>query len=307
MTDDDNVPALYRELLRAACEHAGLGSVSAHLIKLTNNAVFSLAHDPYVVRIAGSDVIGAQADKTIAFAHWLAANDVPTIVPLETVTQPFDVDGHAVTIWHRVETTGAKPTVGDLAGILRRLHASTGDGLGLPAWDQIGSIRDRLAGQDVLTNDQAHFLTDQIDELAEAITQVEYLLPAGPIHGDAHTGSLIAGLGGVVICDFDTAAHGPREWDLIPLAANTARFAELTDEQDQMAAAYGLDIRDWEHYATMRRIRELQVLVAPLPILADDPGVRDQWEIRYDSLRTGDTEAIWTPWSKVDLAAKKKP
>lgn len=306
MTEHGSAPDRYRTLLRLACENVGLDASGARLIKLTNNAVFSLAREPYVVRIAASDLISAQAAKTIAFARWLSENNVSTIRPLEVIAQPFGVDGHAVTVWHRVETTGSRPTVEHLASVLRQLHRNTDVIPELPAWDQVGSIRDRLAAQDVLSSDQASFLSDQVEALAEAIDDVQYVLPVGPIHGDAHIASLIAGPGGAVLCDFDTAAHGPREWDLMPTAANTARFAHMTDDQDRMAAAYGFDIREWEHYPTMRRIRELQVLVAPLPILAIDPGVRAQWELRYDSLRTGDTEAVWTPWSRVDLAATTK-
>jgi Ser/Thr protein kinase RdoA (MazF antagonist) len=300
---DDRVPAELQDVLRQACDQTGLDPVGARLIKLTNNAVFSLAHDPYVVRIAASDLVGRQAGTTILFARWLAAHDVPTIRPWEPVDQPLQVRGHAVTIWHRVESTGRPTTMQQLADILRRLHDSTEPVPGLPEWDMISELRRRLNGQDVLTEEQSAFLSEQVDELAEAITRVDYLLPAGPIHGDAHDSSLIPGPEGVVICDFDTAAYGPRECDLMPVAVNSARFAGFEADQDEIAAAYGLDVREWEHYPVMRRIRELQVMTAVLPILRIDPGVRAQWLLRYDSVRAGDTEAVWTPWDSVDIAA----
>ncbi|PUB32581.1 Ser/Thr protein kinase RdoA (MazF antagonist) [Promicromonospora sp. AC04] len=304
MTSTTDFPSPFGDLLSMACEHAGLDATGARLIKLTNNAVFSLARDPYVIRIAASDLVGAQARKAVSFAQWLAANDVPTIVPMDGLDQPFDVEGHQVTIWQLVPSNDGRPTVRALAEILRTLHSSPGEAPDLPAWDEIGSIRRKLSAQDVLSTEHLVFLTDQVDELATLLHDVDYVLPTGPIHGDAHTGSLIAGTDGTVLCDFDTAANGPREWDLMPIAVNTARFAELTDEQDQLADEYGFDVRDWDHYDTMRRIRELQVLVAPLPILSFDAGVRTEWNLRYESIRAGNATAVWTPWNRVDLAAR---
>jgi Ser/Thr protein kinase RdoA (MazF antagonist) len=47
-------------------------------------------------------------------------------------------------------------------------------------------------------------------------------LPWGAIHGDAHTGNLLAAPDGrAILCDLDSVAKGPREWDLVPAASCT--------------------------------------------------------------------------------------
>ncbi|GAB3164076.1 aminoglycoside phosphotransferase family protein [Myceligenerans halotolerans] len=301
----DEALAEYQHLLAEACEHVGLDPTGAKFLKLTSNAVFSLASTPYVVRIAASATIGAQAAKAVEFARWLDKRDVPTIVPVEEIPQPFEIDGHAVTVWHLVEDTGRLPPLEDLADALHRLHTSTEPPPDLPEFDQIAEIRPRL-DHPALPDDLRSYLASELDDLEEEMTRAKFALPVGPIHGDPHIGALIDTPDGPVLCDYDTAAVGAREWDLIPTAVNAARFTQMDGDQDRLAAAYGWDIRDWPHYETIRRIRELRVTTAVIPIIEIDPGVRDEFHLRVRTIRERDDRQIWTPWPQVDLAAKAK-
>ena len=60
-----------RAALAALCDVAGLDPTNALLIKFTNNAVFRLAGQPVVVRIAGSETARARVPNVARVARWL--------------------------------------------------------------------------------------------------------------------------------------------------------------------------------------------------------------------------------------------
>lgn len=284
------------EVLASTCARIGADPAGARLIKFTNNAVFGLARDPYVIRIAGSDAVASRAGKVVSVAAWLARYDMPTVRLLDGVAQPLDVDGHAVTVWHQVADAGPRPSGHDLGRIARRFHALHDAPDGLPAWDQLGSVRTRLAAQDVLTDDERQYLSDVTDELEADLTGVEFLLEPGPIHGDVFAGNLIAGPDGPVLCDFDSTCSGPREWDLTPAAVGRLRFRYPVDYHGQLAEGYGVDILDWSGFPVFRRVRELQLVTSVLPVLRSSPRIREQWRYRFETFRAGDVDAVWTTY-----------
>ena len=87
------------------------------------------------------------------------------------------------------------------------------------------------------------FLRARCDELNEQLPQLKFALPSGPIHGDAHTRNLLTDNGQVVLLDFEAAAIGPREWDLLPTAIATERYGLEEEQYRQFADAYGFDVR----------------------------------------------------------------
>ena len=87
------------------------------------------------------------------------------------------------------------------------------------------------------------FLRARCDELNEQLPQLEFALPRGPIHGDAHTRNLLTDNGQVVLLDFEAAAIGPREWDLLPTAIATERYGLAEEQYRQFADTYGFDVR----------------------------------------------------------------
>lgn len=285
------------EVLARTCEHIGADPVGARLIKFTNNAVFALSRDPYVVRIAGSDAIAGRAVKVVAVAEWLAKHGMPTVRLLGDIKQPLEIEGHAVTVWHQVADVGPRPTGHDLGRIARRFHALPDAPDGLPAWDQFGTVRTRLGAQDVLTDGERQYLTDVTDELEADLAGVDFLLEPGPIHGDVFAGNLIAGPDGPVLCDFDSTCTGPREWDLTPAAVGRLCFHYPIDYHGQLAEGYGVDILNWSGFPVFRRIRELQLVTSVLPVLRSSPRIREQWRYRFETFRAGDTDAVWTTYT----------
>jgi thiamine kinase-like enzyme len=60
---------------------------------------------------------------------------------------------------------------------------------------------------------------------------MNFAVPAGLIHGDAHGGNLMrAESGEIILGDWDHVADGPREWDLIQIHYIRRRFGRGTDQ-----------------------------------------------------------------------------
>lgn len=282
-----------RRMLVRACDELGLAPDRARLLKFTNSAVFALDGPGLVLRIAGSKPVSDKAPCGVTMARWLAEHGVPAIRLVEEIPQPLYVDEHAVTTWHLVPDGGTPATPEDLGHLLRRLHSITETPPGLPRWNQVASVRARLAAATTLTDDEHAFLDAQINELDEQLKDIEPILPPGPLHGDAHTGNLIPSPDGPVLCDFDSAATGPREWDLTPIAVGHLRLTPPPNAYPRFTATYGTDLLDWVGFATLRRLRELQLVTSVLPVLKTNPYLQPEWRHRFDTLRTGNTSARW--------------
>lgn len=285
-----------RVLLAALCAHAGLDPRDAELIKFTNNAVFRLATAPVVVRIAGSDTMRARVPKVIQVARWLADTDIPAVRLLPDLEQPVAVDGHLATFWAEVPTGGPQPTGADLAAILRRLHALPQPSFPLPPWRPTEEIRQRLAEPEGVDPKDLAFLLERCDQVENDLTRIDYVIPAGPIHGDPFMGNLIAGPNGPVICDFDATCTGPREWDLTPVAVGKLRFDYPDDAHSELVASYGFDVTTWSGFPTLRHIRELKLVTSVIPILHSNPSIRRQWHHRLQTFKAGDTVATWSTY-----------
>lgn len=282
--------------LAALCDAAGLDPTNAQLIKFTNNAVFRLARQPIVVRIAGSETAHARVPNVVRVARWLEQHTVPAVRLLDSVPQPVVAGRHTATAWHAVPEDGPKPTATDLARWLRAFHHLPAPSPPLPSWAPLRGIRQRLTEAIGLTDDDHDFLTRCCDQIDEALTQVRFVLPPGVVHGDATVANLIGGSQGAVMCDFDSTTVGPREWDLTPVAVGIHRFHGPADPQRALADSYGFDVTTWDGFAVLRQLRELQLVTSVVPILASQPSLRPQFQRRLQTLRTADPEATWEPY-----------
>jgi aminoglycoside phosphotransferase (APT) family kinase protein len=197
-----------------------------------------------------------------------------------------------VTLWQEVPRLVPQPTGTELGSILRRIHTLTPPS-DLPTWNPLDGIRTRLADAEELTEDDHSFLVAACDELAAALTAVEYTLPPALVHGDATVANLIPGPDGPVICDFDSTSYGPAEWDLTPVAVGQLRFANNTNNQALLAASHGFDITTWPGFPVFRRLRELQLVTSVVPVLRSNPELQPQWRHRLETFRNGDTQARW--------------
>ena len=289
-----------RENLRSAlaevCAAAGLDPAGARLLRFTNNAVFLLASAPVVVRIVGSVALRHRVRKVVDVARWFAEHDVPAVRLVQGLEQPVEVGPYSATLWDEVPLTGQPPAPADLAALLSAVHRLPPPA-GLPAWDPLDDVRRRIGEADGLLDGELDFLRQRCAEVAERLAAVEYALPAGFVHGDAHLGNLIPGPLGPVLCDFDSSCVGPPEWDLTPLAVGVRRFGEPVARYAELASAYGFDVMAWPGFAVLCEVRELKLTTSVLPIMSSSPEVRPELLRRLRDFRVGDTTATWSRYT----------
>ncbi len=288
-----------RLVLEEVCRATGVDAAGARLLRLGENAIFRLseAAGSVVVRIARDVSRLPVARRELCVSRWLnEAGVAATQVVDEVPDQPWMVAGHPVTFWRAVEDGPRRPTVVDLARLLRQVHALGESPCELPAFDPLSTVRSRLEhGLDLPDADQ-DFLAARCKEVAEALMEITPVLPPGPIHGDAHTGNLLGTAGAAVLIDFETFAVGPREWDLVPVTVGHARFGLSGADLDEFVAVYGFDVRDWAGYPVLREARELGMTTWLAQNVRESPAIAAEVALRVDSLRHGDLDRAWTPY-----------
>lgn len=282
------------DVLAVVCAAAGLDHRGARLLKFTANAVFRLRTAPVVVRIAGSTALSHRPAKVVRVARWLAENDVPAVRLLPGLAQPVWVGAYQATVWQAVPAGGRRPTVSDLAVLLRRLHDLPRPDFDLPVWTPLDDVRRRLGDAEGLDPADRGFLEDRCAELASLLTTLDYPLGIGVVHGDAHLGNVVPSPDGPVLCDFDSTCLGPREWDLTPIPVGLSRFGGSARAATRFARVYGTDVTRWPGFSVLREVRELKLATSVLPILRSNPGVAPELRKRLHSVRTGDTSAGWS-------------
>ncbi|WP_035303283.1 phosphotransferase family protein [Actinokineospora inagensis] len=280
-------------VLDRVCARVGVDPGGARLLRFTNNAVFQLAAAPVVVRIVGSVALRHRVRKVVRVARWFADHGVPAVRLTVGIEQPVFVGAYAATVWDTVVTSGGTaPRAADLAALLRRVHALPLPDL--PSWDPLDDVRRRLGEAEGLAVDDVLFLRSRCDEVAARLLDLDFPLPRGLVHGDAHLGNLIPSSAGPVLCDFDSSCLGPPEWDLTPLAVGVSRFGEPTARYRELADGYGFDVTRWSGFAVLREVRELKLITSVLPIMNSSPQVRPELLRRLRDFRTGDTSARWS-------------
>src|SRR5690606_10760580 len=90
--------------------------------------------------------------------------------------------------------------------------------------DPLTTVEHRAQSVTGLDAADRDFLLARAGQLRRALDETVFALPVGFVHGDAHTGNLLGEAGRAVLGDFEGAAIGPREWDLVTAAMATSRF-----------------------------------------------------------------------------------
>ncbi|GLW90284.1 phosphotransferase [Actinokineospora globicatena] len=117
-------PQVTRAVLDAACTDAGFDSTDATLVRIGENALYRLANEPIIVRIARTMDYWHQAANEVHVAEWLADVDYPAAAVVADLVQPIEVGGHPVTLWRLIPGNDAGPQdITKLAQLLRRLHS----------------------------------------------------------------------------------------------------------------------------------------------------------------------------------------
>ncbi|MFJ3597470.1 MULTISPECIES: phosphotransferase enzyme family protein [unclassified Streptomyces] len=282
-----------REVLTAA----GLPG-SAELIALGENAVF--AADDLVVKV-GRDATGhpelrARAEREVALADWLAASGVPAVRAAERAVRL--VEGHPVTLWHRLPEAVRPAEPRDLAPLLSLVHALPAPAdFTLPRRELLGGVERwlTLAG-DAIDPADAEYLRERRDGFASAAAALVPHLPRGPIHGDALPRNVHVGPDGPVLVDLETFSADLREHDLVVLALSRDRYGLDPAAYDAFTDAYGWDVREWEGCAVLRGARETASCAWVSQHAPANPKALTEFRRRVVSLREGDPQVRWYPF-----------
>jgi aminoglycoside phosphotransferase (APT) family kinase protein len=281
-----------RDVLAAAGVLPGR-TAQARLLALGENAVF--AADDLVVKVGRDAELLDRARRELAVAVWLADAGVPAVRAAEP--EALLVDGHPVTVWHRLPDAVRPAGPGDLAELLRVVHALPAPPFPLPARDLLGGVERwlRLAG-DAIDPADAAYLRERRDAYAAQAAALTPHLPPGPIHGDALPRNVHVGPDGPVLVDLETFSADLREHDLVVMALSHDRYGLSTEAYDAFTGAYGWDVREWEGCSVLRGARETASCAWVAQHAPGNPKSLAEFRRRVASLRDGDETVRWYPF-----------
>ncbi|MCS0602142.1 aminoglycoside phosphotransferase family protein [Streptomyces sp. LP11] len=281
-----------RDVLAAARVLPGAAG-DARLLALGENAVF--AAGGLVVKVGRDAELLERARRELDIAGWLAAADVPAVRAAEP--EPLLVQGHPVTVWHRLPDPVRPAEPRDLARLLRLVHALPAPPFVLPPRELLGGVERwlRLAG-DAIDPADAAYLRERRDGFAAAAAALTPRLAPGPIHGDALPRNVHIGPDGPVLVDLETFSADLREHDLVVMALSRDRYGLPAGAYDAFTEEYGWDVREWAGCPVLRGARETASCAWVAQHAPANPKAREEFRRRVASLRDGDETVRWYPF-----------
>jgi aminoglycoside phosphotransferase (APT) family kinase protein len=281
-----------RDVLDAAGVLPGAAR-EARLLALGENAVF--AAGDLVVRVGRDAELLDRARHELAVAAWLAEAGLPAVRAASA--RALLVEGHPVTVWHRLPDPVRPAVAADVAELLRLVHALPDPPFALPRRELLGGVERwlRLAG-DAIDPADAAYLRARRDGFAAAAAALTPRLTPGPIHGDALPRNVHVGPDGPVLVDLETFSGDLREHDLVVMALSHDRYGLPAHEYDAFTATYGWDVREWEGCSVLRGARETASCAWVAQHAPSSPGALAEFERRVASLRDGDETVRWYPF-----------
>ncbi|MGW0251156.1 phosphotransferase family protein [Nocardia goodfellowii] len=252
-----------REILAIACHAAGLDDAGAVLIRHHTNAVYKLASAPVVVKVGRPNHVGHI--DVVGLVRWLEKMEVPTVALVDT-DQPLQIAGCPVTFWRYMDQERGISSAAELAQPLAQLHSCpTESPIGLPNRhidNTLVAITNAIETSEILTPRHRSILSARRDALVDQAAAIRFPLSLSVIHGDAqHRNALWdSHRGHAVLCDWESAALGPPEWDLVTIEIHCRRFGHPATEFAQFCEIYGFDIRSWSGFPWLRDLRELRMI-----------------------------------------------
>ncbi|MFH0516068.1 phosphotransferase enzyme family protein [Streptomyces sp. M41] len=281
-----------RNVLAAAAVLPGPAR-DARLLALGENAVF--AAGDLVVKVGRDTELLDRARRELGIAVWLEDAGVPAVRAAEA--EALLVEGHPVTVWHRLPEALRPAEPRDLAELLRVVHGLPAPSFDLPPRELLGGVERwlRLAGDAIRPVDAA-YLRERRDGFAAAAARLTPHVPPGPIHGDALPRNVHVGPDGPVLVDLETFSADLREHDLVVMALSRDRYGLPAAAYESFVEAYGWDVREWEGCAVLRGARETASCAWVAQHAPGNPRALAEFERRVASLREGDESVRWYPF-----------
>jgi Ser/Thr protein kinase RdoA (MazF antagonist) len=287
-----------RIALEEACRSIDLDSTGAILVRLGENAMYQLHGDTVMVRIGRSE---EAARKETHVAEWLATHNFCAVRLAGHSNQPIVTNrGVPVTFWEFIHE-GMRPVASaDLGRILRELHALPAPtSFSLPDFSPMPKAAERIRKlpDGLLSSEDVEFLRHRHREITEEFASLEFVLPPGPVHGDAHARNLMRCTDGTIkLIDFEDFCRGPREWDV---AVEAVRYRSLgwvsEDDYRSYVAEYGFDVIRWPGFRTLRAARELNMTTWLAQRLGQDAGIDAEVRRRIADLQDDQSTRNWRP------------
>jgi len=282
-----------RPVLDEVCHVLGRSPDEAVLLRHHTNAVYAVGD--VVVKISPPAVPLDRVRHVVDLVVWLQNQDFPTVPLHPGVTQPLEVDGHAVTVWQRLDASTTRPiTTGELGHLLRRLHTMPLPPAGVPTTlDPITGIRRSIEASTILASDDRELLNRRLEQLAP-VWDTAMPFGSGFIQSDPQVRNALRRDDGTpVLADWDSASTGPRMWDIATVAVHCRRFG--SHDFPDFVIAYGRDPSDWDRFDDLCLLRELQMIATNAR--KSTPGSPAATEVhhRITGLREGLQEL--TTWS----------
>jgi Ser/Thr protein kinase RdoA (MazF antagonist) len=252
-----------------------------------------LDKDEVIVKIARPDYSLEDIHRSVALTQWLMALCFPT-VPLFDIQQPVIVQGSAATFWRYLPQSSAI-MASDIAHPLRALHELPLPPFAMPQIEAISAIRYSLGKEQILDSDDHEFLAERCEALSASLADLQYNSQPCLVHGDPQHRNTLWSEWGPVLCDWESAAIGQREWDLTTIEIHCRRFGHPEDGYREFCRLYGAEIREWPGYSVLRDVRELRMITTNARKSPNGSRGASEVRRRVSQLRAGTSPA--EPWS----------
>lgn len=284
-----------RPVLNTVSDLLSINPDQSRLLRHHTNAVYAFPDAGILVKIARPGTDAERLRKVMALVAWLTELKFPTVGLLGGLAQPQIIDGYAVTTWELLDPADENPvTAAELGQLLRQLHRLPTPPVQLPTIEPFSDIAQSLDQSVILDADQKSFLSDHARQLQAGYTKLILSAGTGLIHADPQRrNALRRNDGSPVLADWDTAAWGPREWDLATVEVHCRRFPDTPGSYDDFVASYGYELRTSPAYSTITATRELKMICTNARKSA--PGTPAAAEVlhRVKALRAGHNQAQW--------------
>jgi hypothetical protein len=272
----------------------GINTSEAELVTQGEITVYDLRGLWMIARIAQTTGYLSDFITEVKVARWLESAGFPAVRLAGPADQPIVEYDRVLTFWAQVAEHKYYGTVTDLAFLLRQLHdLDPPSSLVLPGLRPFKGAQTRITMAD-LRDDDREFLLSRLGDLRDSYARLDFVLPRGPIHGNASVNSVLPSMWDSrirVLVDLDCFAVGPREWDLVLTAMYFERFGWHTDDEYlEFASGYGFDVMRWPGYTVLRNIRELILLTWLSLNPWNLPEIRAEVSRRIADLRNGNAD-----------------